>query len=200
MAGDAVRSSLGKESLIVQARKRLVPAVLAGVVVATCGGSSPSAPVPAPSATPTPAPTATPAASSNCPPVRWVEGQSYGVKEVPHFLDQLVQVQDRIFAVHPELFAKDASGAPDPAHLKDNGLDTERAYYDYFIEQGRQIPGLCVEYAPDPSGVPNPNNSEEIWIGVAGQPIDAFRVTATTPPAPVIQKYIATNYIKGYGL
>jgi hypothetical protein len=75
-----------------------------------------------------------------------------------------------------------------------------RAYYDYFVQLGRQIAGLCVEYAPEPSGLPNPNNSEEIWIGVAGQPIDAFRVTATTPPAPVIRRYIATNYIKGYGL
>jgi hypothetical protein len=186
--------------LIVHTLNRFVPVLLAGLVVASCGGSSASTPNPVPSSTPVPAPTATPVASSNCPPVRWVEGQSYGIKEYPHFLDQLVQVQSRIFAAHPDLFAKDASGAPDSGHLKDNGLDTERAYYDYFIEQGRKIPGLCVEYAPDPSGVPNPNNSEEIWIGVAGRPIDAFRVTATTPPAPVIQKYIATNYIKGYGL
>jgi hypothetical protein len=171
-----------------------------GLIIAACGGSSPSTPNAGPTPTPAPTPTATPVAASNCPPVRWVDGQSYGVKEFPHFLDQLIQVQDRIYAAHPDLFAKDLNGAPDPAHLKDNTEATERVYYAYFVEQGRLLAGLCVEYAPDPSGVPNPNNSEEIWIGVAGQPIDAFRVTATTPTAPVIRKYIATNYIKGYGL
>jgi hypothetical protein len=183
-------------------KQNCLAVLVTGLIIAGCGGSSPSTPNPGPSTAPNPAPspTATPAATSNCPPVRWVEGQSYGRKEYPHFLDQLIQVQDRIFAAHPELFAKDANGAPDPTHLKDNGLDTERAYYDYFVQLGRQIAGLCVEYAPEPSGLPNPNNSEEIWIGVAGQPIDAFRVTATTPPAPVIRRYIATNYIKGYGL
>ncbi len=187
--------------MILSRPRNLLAVVAAGLTFASCSGDSPASPNPGPSATPAPAPvpTATPAASS-CPPVRWVEGQSYGRKEFPHFLDQLIAVQDRIFAAHPELFAKDANGAPDPTHLKDNGLDTERAYYDYFVQQGRQIPGLCVEYAPEPSGLPNPNNSEEIWIGVAGSPIDAFRVTATTPPAPVIRRYIATNYIKGYGL
>jgi hypothetical protein len=183
-------------------KQNCLAVLVTGLIIAGCGGSSPSTPNPGPSTAPNPAPspTATPAATSNCPPVRWVEGQSYGRKEYPHFLDQLIQVQDRIFAAHPDLFAKDANGAPDPTHLKDNGLDTERAYYDYFVQLGRQIAGLCVEYAPEPSGLPNPNNSEEIWIGVAGQPIDAFRVTATTPPAPVIRRYIATNYIKGYGL
>ena len=109
-------------------------------------------------------------------------------------------VQDAVFAVRPELFAKDQNGAPDPRYLKDNVWATHRAYYDAFIAQGRVLPGLCAEYAPNEAGVPDPSNSEELWIGVAGQPIDAFRVTATVPSAPIIRRYIATNYIKGYEL
>lgn len=187
--------------MILSRLRNLLVVVAAGVTFGSCGGGSPANPNPGPSATPapTPAPTPTPIAS-NCPAVRWVEGQSYGRKEYPHFLDQLIVVQDRVFAANPGLFAKDLSGAPDPVHLKDNSVPTTMAYYASFVEQGRLTAGLCVSYAPNQAGVPDATNTEEIWIGVAGSPIDAFRLTATTPPAPVIRRYIATNYIKGYGL
>jgi hypothetical protein len=180
--------------------------VVVAVVLAFagCGGDSPTSSTTPPPVisipSPSPAPTATPVATSSCPPVRWVAGESYGRVESAHFLVQLTQVQDRTFVAHPELFAKDPTGAPDPTRLKDNVWATHRAYYDAFIEQGRRTPGLCVEYAPNDAGVPDPSNSEELWIGVTGQPIDAFRVTATTSSAPVIRRYIATNYIRGYGL
>jgi hypothetical protein len=182
-------------------RQSLFVALAASLVLAACGGDSPSSPNPQPSATPTPAPAATPTptAYASCPPVRW-DGQSYGKKQFAHFQDQVVQVQDRIFAAHPGLFAKDENGAPDPAHLRDNGLDTERAYYVAFVEQGAFVPALCVSNPTNDAGVPDANNIEEIWVGYAGQPLDAFRLTATTPTAPVIHKYIATNFLKGYGL
>src|SRR5262249_29714705 len=154
------------------------------LALAGCGGGSTSSPSPQPSATPTPAPAPSPAPTvapyANCPPLRWVEGQSYGKKQFPRFLDQLLQVQDRVFATNPGLFAKDANGASDPAHLRDNGLDTERAYYVAFVEQGAFVPSLCVWNPPNAAGVPDAKNIEEIWVGYAGQPLDAFRLTTTT--------------------
>lgn len=185
-------------------RKKPLVVLAAGLVFASCGGSSPSGSSPAganpaPSPTPTLTPSPTPPAAATCPPIRWVPGESYGVIETPHFLPQVLAAQDRIFAAHPDLFALNPDGTRDSLHLKDNSVPTERIYYAYFVEQAR-VGGLCSDYAPGEDGLPAPNNSEEIWIGAAGQPLDAFRVTATTPPAPVIHKYIATNYLKGYGL
>ena len=86
-------------------------------------------------------PTATPVAK-NCPPRPMGSGESHGHKEVAHFLAELIQVQDRTFATHPELFAKDVTGAPDPTRLRDNVWATHRAYYDAFIQQGRVHPGV----------------------------------------------------------
>jgi hypothetical protein len=190
--------------VILSRHRYLLVIVASAIILPSCGGGSTAGPDPGPTATPapapTPVPTATPVAAKNCPPVLWVPGQSYGRKEEAHFMPQLIQVQDRVFADRPDLFAKDQNGAPDPTRLRDNVWATHRAYYDAFMVAGRHIPGLCAEYAPNDAGIPDPSNSEELWIGVPGQPIDAFRVTATVPSAPVIRRYIATNYIKGYGL
>jgi len=185
-------------------RNSLLIVVAGSVAFAACGGDSPANPNPQPSplaiATPVPAATPTPAAYANCPAVRWIEGQSYGKKQFPHFLEQVAQVQDRVFAAHPSLFAKDENGAPDPTHLRDNGLDTETAYYVAFVEQGAFVPSFCVWNPPNNEGIPDAKNIEEIWVGYPGQPLDAFRLSTTTPTANVIRRYIATNFLKGYGL